>query len=158
MLLDIDASLVDIRSEHKVDTAPTYKGGFGFHPMFCFASATHGALWSVAGGQRRGRTVGDHVSVLDASIGQLVGEITAAHHEGDDPALVGRHVIVRADSAGCTEGFLRTARRRNIGFFVTVRSNTQVTVAILRPYAFEWGERVLILGGDGRLGQVTPPA
>ena len=26
------------------------------------------------------------------------------------------------------------------------------------PYAFEWGERVLILGGDGRLGQVTPPA
>ena len=27
-----------------------------------------------------------------------------------------------------------------------------------RPYAFEWGERVLILGGEGRLGQVTPPA
>jgi len=27
-----------------------------------------------------------------------------------------------------------------------------------RPYAFEWGERVLIFGGDGRLGQVTPPA
>ena len=26
------------------------------------------------------------------------------------------------------------------------------------PYAFEWGERVLIFGGDGRLGQVTPPA
>ncbi len=26
------------------------------------------------------------------------------------------------------------------------------------PYALEWGERVLILGGDGRLGQVTPPA
>jgi hypothetical protein len=25
-------------------------------------------------------------------------------------------------------------------------------------YAFKWGERVRILGGDGRLGQVTPPA
>jgi hypothetical protein len=25
-------------------------------------------------------------------------------------------------------------------------------------YALEWGERVLILGGEGRLGQVTPPA
>jgi len=25
-------------------------------------------------------------------------------------------------------------------------------------YAFEWGERVRILGGDGRLGHVTPPA
>jgi hypothetical protein len=25
-------------------------------------------------------------------------------------------------------------------------------------YAFNWGERVLILRGDGRCGQVTPPA
>ena len=29
---------------------------------------------------------------------------------------------------------------------------------VIRPYALEWGERVLILGGEGRLGQVTPPA
>ena len=27
-----------------------------------------------------------------------------------------------------------------------------------RPYAFEWGERVRMRGGRGRLGQVTPPA
>ncbi len=26
-----------------------------------------------------------------------------------------------------------------------------------RPYAFKWGLRVLIRGGDGRLGQLTPP-
>jgi hypothetical protein len=26
-----------------------------------------------------------------------------------------------------------------------------------RLYAFKWGERVLIFGDDGRLGQVTPP-
>ena len=25
------------------------------------------------------------------------------------------------------------------------------------PYAFKWGLRVLIRGGDGRLGQLTPP-
>jgi hypothetical protein len=25
-------------------------------------------------------------------------------------------------------------------------------------YALKWGERLRILGGDGRLGQVTPPA
>ena len=25
------------------------------------------------------------------------------------------------------------------------------------PYVFKWGLRVLIRGGDGRLGQLTPP-
>ena len=28
----------------------------------------------------------------------------------------------------------------------------------IRLYATNWGERVLILGGDGLLGHVTPPA
>ena len=40
VFLDIDAPLVEIHSENKEQTAPTYKGGFGFHPMFCFADAT----------------------------------------------------------------------------------------------------------------------
>ena len=40
VVLDIDASLIEIHSEHKHGTAPTYKRGFGFHPMFCFADAT----------------------------------------------------------------------------------------------------------------------
>ena len=39
VVLDIDASLVEIHSENKEQTAPTYKGGYGFHPMFCFADA-----------------------------------------------------------------------------------------------------------------------
>jgi len=40
VLLDIDASLVEIHSENKEQTAATFKGGFGFHPLFCFADAT----------------------------------------------------------------------------------------------------------------------
>ena len=39
------------------------------------------------------------------------------------PALVDRTVVVRADSAGCTEGFLAACRARNVGFFVSARSN-----------------------------------
>ena len=46
VVLDIDASLVQIHSENKAGTGPTYKGGFGFHPMFCFADATGEALAS----------------------------------------------------------------------------------------------------------------
>lgn len=44
VVLDIDASLMEIHSENKEGTAATYKKGFGFHPMFCFADATGEAL------------------------------------------------------------------------------------------------------------------
>ena len=45
VVLDIDASLVQIHSENKEATGPNYKGGFGFHPLFCFADAVrHEAL------------------------------------------------------------------------------------------------------------------
>ena len=40
VILDIDASLVEIHTETKEGTGPHYKGGWGFHPIFCFADAT----------------------------------------------------------------------------------------------------------------------
>jgi hypothetical protein len=47
VILDIDASLVEIHSENKEGAAPSYKGGYGFHPMLCFADATGEALAGV---------------------------------------------------------------------------------------------------------------
>lgn len=131
VLLDIDASLVEIHSENKEHTAATFKGGFGFHPMFCFADATGETLAAVLRpGNAGANTVADHVCVLDQAIGQLPDEISAGHRVGDDPERAVRGVVVRADSAGCTEGFLSACRERNVGFFVTARSNPQVTAAI----------------------------
>jgi len=40
VVLDIDSSLHQVHSENKAETAPNYKGGFGFHPIYCFADAT----------------------------------------------------------------------------------------------------------------------
>src|SRR6266508_2578710 len=40
VVLDIDSSLHQIHSEYKEETAANYKGGFGFHPIYCFADAT----------------------------------------------------------------------------------------------------------------------
>ncbi len=131
VVLDIDASLVDVHSEHKMEAAPTHKGGFGFHPIFCFADSTGEVLSGLLRpGNATANAVADHVSVLDAAVGQLPSEIAQGHHRGDDAGLVQRQLIVRADSAGCTEGFLSACSERNIGFFVTVRSNAQVTTAI----------------------------
>ena len=52
------------------------------------------------------------------------------HGAGDDAALVVSAVVVRTDSAGCTQGFVGAARASNMGFFVVARSNAQVTAAI----------------------------
>ncbi len=47
VVLDIHASLVLIHSENNAGTGPNYKGGFGFHPLFCFADATGETLAAV---------------------------------------------------------------------------------------------------------------
>jgi hypothetical protein len=120
VVLDIDASLVEIHSEHKDGTAATYKRGFGFHPMFCFADATGETLAALLRpGNATANDAADHLTVLDDAIGQLPAEIASGHHCGDDPATVSRPVM--------------------------------------GLYANEWGAWVLMWGGCGRAGQVTPP-
>jgi hypothetical protein len=129
--LDIDASLIEVHSENKVGATPNYKKGYGFHPMLCFADATGEALSAVLRPRNAtANTVADHVRVLDGAIEQLPGQIASGHHVGDDEVLATRSVVVRADSAGCTTGFLAAARARHVGFFVTARSNTQVMNAV----------------------------
>ena len=133
VVLDIDASLVQVHSENKQGTAANYKHGFGFHPMFCFADATGDTLAAVLRpGNAGANTVTDHLTVLDAAVGQLPGEIAAGHHAGDHADAVTRAVQVRTDSAGCTNGFVAGCRARNIGFAVVARTNAQVHTAIGR--------------------------
>ena len=133
VVLDIDASLVEVHSENKQGTAPTYKGGFGFHPMFCFADATGEALAAVLRpGNAGANCIADHLELLDAAIAQLPVEVAAGHHLGDEVALVERAVRVRTDSAGCSQHFAAGCRARNIGFSVVARSNNAIHAAISR--------------------------
>ena len=37
VVLDIDATLVEVHSEHKEGAAAHFKGGYGFHPLLCFS-------------------------------------------------------------------------------------------------------------------------
>jgi hypothetical protein len=83
-------------------------------------------------GNAGANTVTDHLVVLDAAVAQLPCEIAVGHHAGDDPALVEREVQIRADSAGCTHGFVHGCRTRNIGFAVVARSNPSIHAAISR--------------------------
>lgn len=138
VVLDIDASLVEIHSENKEQAAPTYKGGFGFHPLFCFADATGETLAApLRPGNAGSNTVADHITVLDAAVAQLSADAARGHRRGDDPAFHTRDVIMRADSAGCTVDFLAACRARNVGFYVSARSNAQVTAAIFDAIGIE---------------------
>lgn len=132
VVLDIDASLHQIHSENKEDTAANYKGGFGFHPIYCFADVTGETLAEILRpGNAGANTIADHVDVLDTAIAALPADIAVGHREGDDAALVGRPIQVRTDSAGCTR-FVWHCRARNVGFAVVARSNASVHAAISR--------------------------
>ncbi len=150
VVLDIDASLVEIHSENKEGTAAHYKGGFGFHPMFCFADATGEALAAILRpGNAGANTIADHVTVLDAAVAQLPEQIAAGHQAGDDPGLVDRAVRVRTDSAGCT-GFVFHCRARNIGFSVVARTNAAVHGAIHAIHAEADDAWTPALGANGQ--------
>ena len=133
VVLDIDASLVQIHSENKGGTGANYKGGFGFHPMLCFPDATGEALaGKLRPGNAGANSIADHLAVLDAAIAQLPAEVALGHRDGDDAEVVGRSVQVRTDSAGCSSRFAQSCRARNVGFALVARSNQGIHGAISR--------------------------
>jgi hypothetical protein len=95
LVLDLDASLVICHSE-KESATPTYKKTFGYHPLFCFLDGTREALSGLLREGRAGsNTTADHITVLD----QALLQIPDAHRYGTP-------ILIRSDSAGCTQGFL----------------------------------------------------
>ncbi len=131
VILDLDASLVEIHSENKEGTAANFKGGFGFHPVFCFADGTGEALAAMLRpGNATANDTADLLGVLDAGVAQLPADVMTGHGVDDDPGEVRRRVVVRSDSAGCSAGFVNGCRSRNIGFQVVARRKTAVSAAV----------------------------
>ncbi len=99
LVLDLDASIVICHSEKQFAT-PTYKKTFGYHPLFCFLDGTREALSGLLREGRAGsNTTADHITVLD----QALTQIPDAHRYGTP-------ILIRSDSAGCTQGFLAHIR------------------------------------------------
>ena len=99
--------------------------------MFWFADATGEILAAtLRPGNAAANSSADHLVVLDAAIAQLPVEVAAGHLVDDDPATVARPVMVRADSAGATGGFVWGCRARNVGFAVVARKNASIHAAI----------------------------
>ncbi len=120
-----------MHSENKEGTGPNYKGGYGFHPMGCFADATGEALsMLLRPGNAGANDAEDHLAVLDDAIAQLPGVVAAGHSDETSPREVRRRIVVRTDSAGATNDFVWGCFDRNVGFSVTARTKAQVYGAI----------------------------
>lgn len=119
VVIDVDATLVEIHSENKEDAAPHFKGGYGFHPMIATCDTTGETLAvSLRAGVAGANSAADHLAIVDAAIAQLPEPVRRGHGDGDDPAVAARPVVVRADSAGAVKAFVCGLRRRNVGFSV----------------------------------------
>lgn len=134
--LDFDASLLDAHSD-KEQAAPTYKKGYGFHPLGAWLDNTGEALAALLRpGNAGANTAQDHVGVLDDALAQL--PVTP---RGLDP-VNGVAMLARADSAGASHGFLTALRVRGVEFSVGFDITEDVRLAILDLPKEAWVEAV----------------
>ena len=139
LILDVDASLLEIHSEHKEQTASHFKGGFGFHPMLCFADHSGEALAGILRpGNATANSGADQLAVVDLALAQLPERARVGHRPGDDRYLVEHKVVVRADSAGAVALFVAGLVARNCEFSITARVNTQLDAAIAAVKQRAW--------------------
>ena len=133
-VIDIDSTLSDSPSD-KQGAAPTWKRGFGFHPVMAYLDATGEPLAALL---RPGNTgagaAADQVAVLDAALAQL--PVSPATHE----------LIVRSDSAGCSHEFLEAARDRGVIFCAGHVLSPSMAAAIATLPASAW---VSAISADG---------
>ena len=135
--LDFDATLVTAHSE-KQDAAPTYKRGFGFHPLMCTLDETGEALAAInRPGNAGANDAADHVEVLDAALAQLPVQ----------PGC-GTPMLARADSAGATHAFLDALRARGVKFSVGFDLTGPVRDAVLAVADEAWIPARKIDGDD----------
>jgi hypothetical protein len=117
LIIDIDATLVTAHSD-KEKAAPTFKRGYGFHPLCAFVD--HGPAGTgeplailLRPGNAGSNTAADHKHVLAEALAQLP---SAPGYR------VGRHVLVRTDTSGGTHEFVAHLHARrlsySVGFFL----------------------------------------
>jgi Transposase DDE domain group 1 len=136
IVLDFDATLLISHSE-KESASPTYKKGFGFHPLLCYLDETNEALAAILRpGNAGSNTAADHIAVLDAALAQLPVKTKVVDPQG------GVWMLARADSAGATHGFIDALVERGIEFSVGFDLTEAVRDAVLAVFEEAWVETI----------------
>jgi hypothetical protein len=139
-VIDFDGTLITAHSE-KQGAAPTYKRGFGHHPLLAFLDATGEALAGILRpGNAASNTTADHVDLLGMALAQLPV----------DPEVV--EVVARADSAVLTHGFVDACRAAHVRFSIGFDLTEPVRTACLAVPVRRWRPAVNADGSDEREG------
>lgn len=145
-VLDFDATLLNSHSE-KQGAAPTYKRGFGFHPLLCYLDATGEALAGILRpGNAGANTTADHVELLGEALAQL--PVTTKAEDPED----GVEIVARADSAGLTHGFVEECRARGVRFAIGHDLTAKMRNALVRVPKRRWRPAISADGTDERPG------
>lgn len=112
IVIDLDATLLTSHSE-KENARPTFKKGFGFHPLCAFVD--HGPTGTgemlateLRPGNAGSNTAADHITVTKAALGQLPG----------GKRRPGKSVLVRTDSAGGTHDYIDWLTKQRVSYSV----------------------------------------
>lgn len=139
-VIDFDGTLITAHSE-KQGAAPTYKRGFGHHPLLAFLDATGEALGGILRpGNAGSNTTADHVELLVMALAQLPV----------DPEVV--EVVARADSAALTHGFVDACRDAHVRFSVGHDLTEPIRTACLGVPQRRWRPAVTADGQGEREG------
>ena len=139
-VIDFDGTLITSHSE-KEGAAPTYKRGFGHHPLLAFLDATGEALGAILRpGNAASNTSADHVELLAMALAQLP----------IDPATI--DVVARADSAALTHGFVDACRAAHVKFSIGFDLTAPIRTACLAVAERRWMPAVTADGRDERQG------
>ena len=79
-----------------------------------------------------------HVELLDRDLSGLPEEYQAGHFAGDHPALVVHPILIRADAAGATHGFVESIRAANCDFSIGFPIDQGVRDALVLVQEEDW--------------------
>jgi hypothetical protein len=156
IVLDVDASLVEIHSERKQGATPHFKRGFGFHPMLCFLDASGEALAGLfRPGNAAANSGADQLAVVAMAIAQLPAEQQQGHQPGDSADAVVHPILVRADSAGAVRALIGGLVARNCQFSISARVSNALDTAIANVDDDAWLPAINTDGEPRRGAQVA---
>lgn len=126
--IDLDATLLTAHSD-KEGAEPTYKRGYGFHPMLAYCDQTGESLaGQLRPGNAGANTAADQIQVAE----QAIEQIPAEHIEQIE-------VLLRVDSAGACHELLDWCRQARIGYSVGYDLTEAVRGAIAKIAGDGWG-------------------
>ncbi|ORI14794.1 IS1380 family transposase, partial [Rhodococcus sp. 1168] len=113
IVIDLDATLVAAHSD-KESAAPTYKRGYGFHPLMAFVDhGTSGTGEPVAALLRPGNagsnTAADHIEVTRKALAQL---------PSTSSTRPGKKVLIRTDGAGASHKYLTWLHNQRVSYSI----------------------------------------